>query len=889
MERFVERWRRLRTIVGRGDVEAGLSEEIRFHIDQQTDKNIRRGLDPAEARRQAFVQFGGVERVKEQTRDEFRPAFLEDFIRDLRYGARVLWRAKAFAFVSILTLGLGIGAATAVFSAINGVLLSPLPYPEPDRIVRLLQIDETGRRMGNASEPNFEDWKQRTRSFAGMALMASGAVPVAFRSETIMITGASVSREFFDVLRQKPVLGRPFVDGERQVGGVRAVIVSDSLWRSRLGAAPLADLTLRISNEVHQVVGVMPPGFDYPAASEFWTPREITARQLSRTAHNFQVVARLAPGESLPVAQAEISALSRQLKTQHGDGTWMSDATAVPLRDQLTATAQPTLLVLFGAAMLLLIIACLNVSNLQLARAATRRREIAVRLAVGAGRARITRQLLAEAMVLSGAAALLGIAIALVGVQALVTLQPGNLPRLQSIQVDWRVMLFAIGVAVTTAVVLGLVTSLRAARQQIRDTLSEGTRTMAGGKTGERVRQGLVIVQVALTVVLLIGAGLLARSFAKVLAVDPGYRTGRAVVLDLSWPFSQDPADPLRRKAAQHELMTQLGAIPGVESTGLINAFPLGSGGANGQFIEMTRVDEIQSFDDSARLGDELKTRVGFAGYRIVSEGYFSTMGIPVIRGRLFDERDGPDAPHVAVISQSLADTKWPDQDPIGRFVQFGNMDGDVRGFRIVGVVGDVREISPETLPGPLFYGYYRQRMATRFSVVLRTTMAGSIAPSARQVARQIDPDLPIQIRTIEDAFERALAGRRFSLTLIIVFSAVALLLATLGIYGLISYLVAERTREIGIRLALGAESTDVLRLVVGNGTALAAVGLGAGLAAALGLTRLLRGMLFGVTPTDPTAFIVVALVTLMSVVAASYLPARRAMRVSPVTAMRTD
>jgi putative ABC transport system permease protein len=399
----------------------------------------------------------------------------------------------------------------------------------------------------------------------------------------------------------------------------------------------------------------------------------------------------------------------------------------------------------------------------------------------------------------------------------------------------------------------------------------------------------LVVVQVALTVVLLIGAGLLARSFAKILAVDPGYRTDRAVVLDLSWSFSREPAVHLQRKTVQHELMTQLGAMPGVESTGLINTFPLGSGGANGQFIEMTRVDEIQSFDDSARLGDELKTRVGFAGYRIVSEGYFSTMGIPVIRGRLFDERDGPDAPHVAVISKSLADTKWPDQDPIGRFVQFGNMDGDVRGFRIVGVVGDVREISPETLPGPLFYGYYRQRMATRFSVVLRTTMAGSIAPSARQVARRIDPDLPIQIRTIEDAFDRALAGRRFSLTLIVVFSAAALLLATLGIYGLISYLVAERTREIGIRLALGAKSTDLVRLIVGKGATLAAVGLGAGLATSLGLTRLLRGMLFGVSATDPAAFVVVALVTLMSVLAASYLPARRAMRVSPVTAMRAD
>ena len=336
--------------------------------------------------------------------------------------------------------------------------------------------------------------------------------------------------------------------------------------------------------------------------------------------------------------------------------------------------------------------------------------------------------------------------------------------------------------------------------------------------------------------------------------------------------------------------MTQLSAIPGVESAGLTNTVPLGGAFfANGQFIEMTRVDEIQSLDDRTRLGDQLKTRVGFAGYRVASEGYFSTMGIPLVRGRLFDERDGPDAPHVAVVSESLAATKWPNQDPIGRFVQFGNMDGDLRGFRIVGVVGDVREISPETPPGPLFYAYYRQRMATRFSIVLRTAMAASIAPSARQVARQIDPELPVQIRTIEDAFDRAVEGRRFSLTLIVVFSVTALLLATLGIYGLISYLVAERAREIGIRLALGAESNDVLRLVVGRGVLLALVGLAGGIAAALGLTRLLKGMLFEVTATDPPAFVIVVIATLTSVLAASYLPARRAMRVTPVEAMRAE
>ena len=889
MESFREQLRRFRSMVRRDRIEDGLSDEIHFHIDQQTEKNIRAGFDPAEARRQALVKFGGVERVKEQARDEFRPAHVEDFLRDLRYGARVLRRAKSFALVAIGTLGLGIGAATAVFSVVNGVLFSPLPYPEPDRIVRLFQIDSSGNRNSNVSEPNFLDWKSGARGFRAMAEISSGPVPVSAGNDRVMTDGANVSREFFDVLGVPPLIGRGFSDDERRVGGQPAVIVSDRFWRTRLGSRPLDVLSIRIEDRVHSVVGVMPPGFDYPAASDFWTPREMFPPQIARTAHNFQVVARLADDVALHTAQTELSQLSRALKARYGEQTWMSDATAIPLREQLTATARPVLLVLLAAAVLLLVIACLNVSNLLLARASTRRRELAVRLAVGAGRGRITRQLLAEAFVLSTLAALVGVVIAFWGVNLLVAFQPGNLPRISDVGIDWRVLLFAGGVAAATALALGVTTAFRAAKDDLRDTLNEGSRTMAGGRTSERVRHGLVVAQVALTVVLLSGAALLARSFTELMAVNPGYRTERALLLDLTWTFSRDPNAQQRRKTAQQELLTRLARLPGVESAGLVSTFPLGAGfRPNGQFIEMTRVDEIQTREDRDGLGDELKTRAGFSGYRIVSEGYFPTLGIPLIRGRLFDRGDGPNAPHVAVISESLAAAKWPNQDPIGRFVQFGNMDGDLRGFRIIGVVGDVREISPEVLPGPLFYGYYQQRMASRFTIVLRTGVTDAVAASAGAVVREIDPDLALQIRTVEEALDRAVAGRRFSLTLVGVFGIAALTLATLGIYGLISYLVAERTREIGIRLALGAESSDVLRLVLRKGALLAAVGSSIGLIASVGITQLLEGMLFGVSATDPRALGTVLLVTLAAVLMASYVPARRATRVAPVIALRS-
>jgi predicted permease len=886
---MIDLLRRLATLFRRSRIERELNDEIRFHIDQQTDKNVRAGMSTEAARRSALVRFGGVDQTREATRDEFRAGPLEDFGRDLRFGARVLWRAPGFAAIAILTLGLGIGAATAVFSVVDGVLLKPLPYPNPDRIVRLFQVGADGRRGGNVSDLNFEDWKQSTHSFAAMAEMSSSPQPAVVRGQSDMIAGAAVSRDFFDVMGVRPAIGRPFESADQHVGAAPVAIVSHGFWQDRLGRGPLNDDTIRVGTTIYRIVGVMPPGFDYPAVSDYWTPRELTAPAVSRTSHNWQVVGRLSEGVALSAAQADISTLSRGLKAKYGDDTWMFDAAAVPLREQLTATSRATVMMLFGAALGLLVIACLNVSNLLLARAATRRRELALRMALGSGRWRVVRQLLAEAAVLCSGAGGVGVLIAVAGVRALVALQPGNLPRIDNVGLSWTVLAFAIGASLLAAVAITMAASLRTSDHDLRAELNESERTTSGSRATLRVREVLSAVQVALTIVVLIGAGLLSRSFIAAMMVDPGYRTSGTVILDLAAPYFRNADEKRRQIAMQDDLLARVAALPGVSDASIVSSFPLGSRFyPDGQFIEMTRVDEFTTREEALQLGDQVKARAGLAGYRIASENYFKAMGIPLIRGRVFNFADGPDAPHVAVISESLAKARWPGQDPIGRFIQFGNMDGDRTGFRIVGVVGDVRELSTETLPGPLFYGNYRQRGTSRFSVVLRADAIDTVAPAVRQIVRQLDPDIPVQTRRVEDSLDRALAGRRFSMTLIVTFGVLALALAAMGIYGLLAYLVTERRREIGVRMALGASSRDLLGLIVGRSAKLALAGVAAGVIVALSLAKVVNGLLFAVDARDPVAFAVVIAVTIGVVLLASYFPARKALKVTPVESLRS-
>ena len=882
----------------RRDDDERLDEEVEFHLEQQARKLERQGLSPEEARRQARLRFGGVESAKDSARDERRGAWMRDFGRDMRFGARALRRAPGFAALAVLTLGLGIGASTALFSVVESVLLRELPYPEPDRIVRLLPInvDSPGaepRRGGNVAEPNVVDWRQRARGFGTIAVMAqSGPTAVVTGREALLARWTVVSSEFFDVMGVTPASGRRFQGDELVAGGTPAVVVSAAFRARVFGAGLPADATVRLGPTTFQVVGEMPAGFDFPGGTEIWSARELqppVTAATSRTAHNHQAIARLADGVSLETAQVDLSAVSRAMKGEYGDASWMVDAQAVPLLEQTVAGVRPALQLLFGAAIVLFVIACTNVTNLLLARDAARAPEVALQLAIGAGRWRIVRQRLAETFVLCLAGAGAGVLVAAFATRALVALDPGSVPRLGEVALDWQVMGFAALAALAATVTIGLVAALRAADGDLRSVLADATRSSTGGRSRERAREALVVTQVALTLVLLAGTALLARSFTQLLAVDPGYRTDGGTLLDVVMPFPSDPAAAARQWQLQQDFMSRLDALPGVEAVGLVNGIPTGGGRyPNGRYMEMTRVDEIQSFDDVEALGEAALERMGNAGFRVVGGDYFEAMDIPVLAGRVFESGDLPDAPHVAVVSRSFAEAQWPDRDPVGRFIQFGNMDGDLRGFRVVGVVGDVREVTPEAEPGPVFYVDHRQRprQAARVTVVV----AGGgpeVAGTAQGILRELDPSLPVTARGLADAFDTALRGRRFNLMLITAFGVAALGLAVLGTYGLISYLVTQRTREIGIRLALGAAPLGVVALVAGKGARLAALGVAIGLGAALLLTGLIDGLLYATSPSDPGTFAGAIALTAAAVVVASLLPAWRASRISAAETLR--
>ena len=816
---------------------------------------------------------------------------METLTRDLRYVARALARTPGFFIVAVLTLAIGIGATTAIFSVVNGVLLQPLPYPNADRIVQLFEVGEDGGRM-NVSDANFDDLRSRSRSFIGLA-EENGAfiVSVSGASEPVRVRASSVSSDFFDVLGVQPLIGRRFLDEEKRQGGAPAVLVSHGFWQTHLAANPnVLGTTLRFDSRTFTVVGVLPATVSYPVGVDLWVPRELDEKLPSRSAHNWHAVGRLRDGVSLAQAQAEISALARALRGQYGEDTQMVDAAIVPLRDQMVGKVRPALLILLGASGALLLIACANVVNLLVARMASRQGELAVRLALGAGRARLIQQFLTESLVLALAGGLLGVILAAVGVQMLLALEPGNLPRLAEVRVSLPVFLFALGLSVVTATAIGLITAVRATRGDVHDALAQSQRTQGGAGSSYQIRSTLVVAQVAITLVLLVGAGLLARSFLRLMQVDPGFRTERTVVLDLSTEVSGEE-ESLRRTRFYEDLIARLQGMPGVSAVGGANVFPLAGGSiGNGTFLIMRSVDErLASPQDFERLMRNPAT-TGNAEFRVASGGYFRAMNIPLVRGRLFDERDVATSPHVAVISASLAKARWPTEEPIGKVIQFGNMDGNLTPFTIVGIVGDVRESSLAADPRPTFYADFRQRplrTGTFHFVIQGTAEPTTVIANARRIVSELRPDLPPRFRTIETVVSQSIADRRFVLLLLGVFGAAALLLATLGVYSVISYLVTQRRQEIGIRVALGARTEDVLRMVLRQGASLALIGIAIGAVAALGLTRLLSGLLFGISTTDPVAFVAVIATLTGVALLASYLPARRAAQVEPMSILR--
>jgi putative ABC transport system permease protein len=814
-------------------------------------------------------------------------------IDDFRLALRSVTRSPGYAAIAVVTLALGIGATTAIFSVVNGIFLRPLPYPGAERLMQVRMVYENGFQGSVLSYPNFEDLQDQNRTFAGLAAYTQRRASAATAELGFRVAWTQVSPGFLSVIGVPPALGRGFNADEEQTGEPVA-IVSYGYWQDRLaGRSDFASQTVRVNDRTYSVIGVMPRGYDFPAGTELWAPKQPMTH--NRTSKGFQVVGRLRDELSIAAAQQDLSAIAARLEQQYGDQQDMVDATARPVIEQLAGNVRAALAVLLGASGALLLVACVNVANLMLARALSRDRESALRLALGAAPWRIARRFMAESLVLTVAAAVLGLAIAFGGVAALLAKGTAALPRTGEIGVDLRVLVFSLVVALLGAAVVGVFPAFRAARRDPRDALANGQRIQGGGAATRRFSAGLVMAQIALTVVLLVGAGLVGRSVLNLLDEDPGYRTDGALVMDV-WLSAEEPVGAPTEGDAYiasflERLMNELRTIPGVERVGGINHFPLQGLGSNGGYLLLDRPDQASNPDDRQRLAAE-PSRLGVAQFRVASPEYFGAMGIPLIRGRVFDARDTRDAPHVALISASLAEERWPGQDPLGRLMYFGGMDGDVRPFTIVGIVGDIEELGIGAAPQPMFYADQRQRprRANEFHVVIQG--GGDIAAltaAARGVARELDPQIPVAFKTLREIVSAWMAQRQFVLVLLTLFGILALVLAATGVYGIVGYRAVRRTREIGVRVALGARRPDVVRLLVREGAVFAVGGIAIGLAVAVALTRVVASWLYGVDGIDPTTFGAVAVAMFTVALAASWLPAYRASRTDAMEALRHD
>jgi putative ABC transport system permease protein len=786
--------------------------------------------------------------------------------QDLRYGLRMLWQRPGFTAMAVLTLALGIGANTAIFSVVNGVLLRSLPYTDPDRLVLLWETNARSRNI-HVSNPNLLDWREQNRSFesfSGYSGQWGGKITVLGGSEPDRAFAVAVYRDFFKVLGVAPVLGRTFSPEEHSPGAAQSVIVSYGFWQSHLGGDPdLSNKQLTLGDSSFSVIGVMPQGFSYPAETDLWLAKEQLGTDTStRSAHNYVAIARLKPGVTLSQAQADMSAIAGRLSEQYADNQGMG-VQVISLEDQLVGSIRPALLVLLAAVGFVLLIACANVSNLLLARAVGRQREIAIRTALGASPWRVMRQLMTESLLL--------FAYWLIG--PLVALSPATIPRLNEIGIDGRTLAFTLLVSLLTALVFGLLPALRFSRPDLQEALKQGGQTISGGSV--LLRSALVVAEVSLTMVLLIGAGLLVKSFWRILQVNPGFNSENVLTMQISLPESEYKEEG-RVITFHRQLLERTKSLPGVEAAGLINNLPLGGVDINGFF----RVE-----------GDPAEKPTHDSGFRVVSPDYFRTMNIPLIKGRLFTEQDNETSTPVGIISQSVAEATWPGEDPLGKRLQSRN-DNREEWTTIIGVVADVRHRGLDKRGAADLYLPYAQRpfRASDVTVVVRTSNdPASLIAQVREQVRLIDKNVPVEFETMERIFSRSVATRRYNTLLLGTFAGLALLLSLIGIYGVLSYTVTQNTREIGIRMALGAQPLDVLKLIVGQGMILALVGIGLGVLGAFALTRVMTSLLYDTKATDPLTFVGVSALLMAVAFLACYVPARRATKVDPMIALRYE
>ncbi|HSK44023.1 MAG TPA: ABC transporter permease [Candidatus Binatia bacterium] len=895
--------------------EQELDEEIASHLRMAESDRIESGVNPDEAHYAARREMGNVTLIKEVTRNMWGADWIGIMFQDLGFGIRVLRRNPLSSLTAIFTLALGISATTAIFSVVYGVLLRPLPYDRPKQLVQVWEKEKNGV-DSNLADPNFQDLRAQNHSLNGLAEFHADLASVSGGSEPKRLMVATVSSDFFPLMRVYPMRGRGFAAEDQRVGAAPVALVSYSYWKQYLNAAnDLSTLKLRVENQSASVIGVLPPGFRFPNDADLWVPRELYPPLPARTAHNWEGIARLRDGVTITQARDDLGLIAGAIKKQYGDEVDLVSVSMLPLQDALTSTVRPSLIILLGTVGFLLLVACANVMNLLLAQASARETELAVRAALGASRGRMVRQFMAETLLLSLAGGVFGVLAAYWGVHWLLKLAPPDTPGLAGVSMNLPVLFFALGLCLVVAVGLGTFTALRSDSNDIRATLAEGGRSGAGSFRTQLIGRSVVVMQLAITMTLLIGAGLLGRSLMRVLSIDPGFRTEHVVTIDLALPTAFKPDQKVRRVQFLNDLFGRLRALPGVQDVGGTNALPLLTGTtSDGGFAVVNpqqlsprtrdlinRAVRSDVSSDSALIKDVSDffgqlfrdpKNGGYADYASVSEGYLRSLGIPLLRGRLFDDRDTMDAPHVALISESLARQKWPNEDPTGYTIEFGNMDGDLRLLTVIGVVGDVRERSLEKPPRPTIYVNYRQRpQATyHFSAVVRTAGdPASVIASARKIVRELDPDVPPSTSSFTTIFAASTSGRRFNLVLFGIFAGTALLLAIAGIYGVLAYSVSRRTREMGVRMALGATAANVMRLVLGQAAITTGIGVVLGLVGSFILMRSLQSMLYEVGAADPLTFGAVALLLLVVALLAAYLPARRATKVDPNVALRYE
>ncbi|MBV9925153.1 MAG: ABC transporter permease [Acidobacteria bacterium] len=808
--------------------------------------------------------------------------------KDVQYAARVLLKSPGFTAVAVIALALGVGANTAIFSVVNAVLLKPLNYKDPGQLVLINHNYPKIDLKAAVSAAGYGYYRDNAKSFSNIAAGTGWAVNLTGEGEPERLQGIAVTPNMFQTLGVEAAQGRTFTPEEGQAGANKSVVLSDAFWRRRFGGVAVVGKSVMLNGEPYTVVGVMPPGFQFGRewtgqASDIYGPLTFTPQQLDPntglTSENLGVVARLRPGVKAEQAQAELDSIAADLRRQYMPGADESNWGLLLTRfdEFVVGQIRTALLVLLGAVAFVLLIACANVANLMLARAAVRQREIAVRTALGASRWRLVRQLLTESVLLSVAGGAVGLLLAMWGVDLLLRLNENQIPRAAEIGLDSNVLLFTLGVSVLTGIVFGLAPAFQTSGVNLHDTLKEGGRS---GRVGVRrgVRNALVVAEMAFAVILLVGAGLLIRSFMRLQQVNPGFQPRGVLAMLVSLPPNQY-GDQARRAAFDRQLLEQLRALPGVKGAATNTSLPMSGWNQSGSFrIEGRTVAANESSPHGARW--------------MPSEDYFQTMGISLIKGRYFDARDTAEAPGVAIIDETLARKYWPDEDPLGKRITFEGGPQQPRWREVVGVVAHVRNEGLEGESRGQYYVPYAQRANnTDIFVVVRTDGdPAQLAPAVRGRIASVDPDLPVyKVTTMEKMVSDSLAQRRFSMTLFGVFAALALALAVVGLYGVMSYAVAQRTHEIGLRMALGAQGRDVLRMVVGQGMGLVAVGLALGLAGAFVLTRLMASLLYDVSAADPLTYAGIAVLLAAVAFLASYLPARRATKVDPMVALRYE